>query len=133
MYPRDWDMFLNMGGGREIAIAQLPGDVVRYLDAWSDKVFLHHDYARKAVVRHGLTVACFPYLFDTIEFGRGLADRPRHVTFFHRTPLGYFQVTVKRAEVSRRLYVSTFYKTNKGEVERKTKKYPVIRQEKWAV
>jgi len=132
MYPRDWKLFLEKGSGREMAIAQVTSEIVSHLNAISEKVYIHHDYARKAIDRHGLKVSDFMFIFDIIEDGRALADRERHVTFMHLTPRGWFQVSVKRAEASGRLYIATFYKTNLLEVRRKTKKYQVLRNEKRA-
>ena len=124
MKLRDWLGFLEQGAGKEIAIAQLPKAIMRHLGAKSDHVFLHHDYAVKAVERHKTWPAHFSYIFDAIEFGTPLADRPLHVTFLWLSPDGWFQVTVKRAFESRRVYVATFYKTNAREARRKMRKYP---------
>ena len=128
MYPRDWKLFLETGAGKEIAIAQLSRKMTAHLGASSEKVYLHHDYAVKAVVKHRLGPEHFPLIFDTVEYGRALADRDAHITFLHDSALGWFQVTVKRAMESRRIYVATFYKTNVVEVARKTKRYPLLRE-----
>ncbi len=134
MYPRDWALFLQHGQGKEIACAQLMSpEIVDHLGAASDTLYIGHECAMKAVGKHGLSPEHFALIFDTVEFGMALDDRPRHVTFLHQTALGWFQVTIKRAEVSRRLYVATFYKTNLKEVTRKRGRYPVIRHEKRAV
>jgi len=127
MYPRDWKLFLEAGHGKEIAIAQLSRAMTIHLGASSERVYLHHDYARKAVEKHRLGPEHFPLIFDTVEYGRALADREAHITFLHETALGWFQVTVKRAMESRRIYVATFYRTSAAEVVRKTKRYPLLR------
>lgn len=106
--------------------------MVAHLGAASDKVYYHHDYVLKAVKQHGVTFSDFSLLFDVVEFGRALADRERHILFMHQTARGWFQAAIKRAEASRRLYVATFYKTNIIEVNRKTKRYPLLRKDKWA-
>ena len=127
MYPRDWRLFLEQGQGKEIAIAQLSAAMTAHLGALSNKVFLHHDYAMKAVVKHNLGPDHFPLIFDAVDNGRALADREAHITFLHHTSLGWFQVTVKRATESKRIYVATFYKTNLVEVTRKTRRHVVLR------
>jgi hypothetical protein len=124
MNRRDWVGFLKQGAGKEIAIAQLPAAMMNHLGATSNFVYLHHDYALKAVTKHGVDPEHFSLIFDTIDYGRAIADRDLHITFLWDTfPLGWFQVTVKRAFESRRVYISTFYKTNKREALRKLRKY----------
>jgi hypothetical protein len=125
-------MFLERGGGREVAIAQVSAEIARYLGATSDKVYLHHDYLVKAIERHGLRITDFMFLFDVVDFGVALADRERHVTFMYLTPRGWFQISIKRALVSGRLYICTFYKTNLIEYRRKTKKYRHLSNDKRA-
>ena len=132
MLPRDWQLFLQKGQGKEMAIAQVSKEIAIFLGAYSDKVFIHHDYAIKAAEKHGVSPEDLCLLFDVVEYGRALADRERHVTFLCQTSRGWFQVTVKRAEASRRLYISTFYKTNRAEADRKSRKYKVIRKDKGA-
>ncbi|MFC3071204.1 hypothetical protein [Phenylobacterium soli] len=131
MYPRDWKLFLRHGQGKEIAVAQLSADMVAHLNAASDKVFYRHDYVMKAFAQHGTRHDDFGYLFDVVDYGRALLDRPNHILFMHLTPRGWFQAAVKCSKDTRRLYVCTFYKTNNLEVNRKTRKYPVLRKDKW--
>lgn len=119
MHARDWKQFLTQGAGKEIAIAQISPALVAHLGASSDKVFYRHDYAMKAFEKHTLKYTDFALLFDVVEFGEAFADRAHHVLFIHRTPRGWFQVAVKCAQDTKRLYVATFYKTNQGEVDRK--------------
>ncbi len=129
MREKDWQGFLNRGAGREIAVAQLAPALVSHLGAADDKVYLHHDYAAKAVNKHGLSAMHFPLIFDTIDFGIAVADRDRHLSFFYfdkETNLGWFQVTVKLA-LTGKLYVATFYKQRQAEVARRLKLYRAIR------
>ncbi|MCW5758773.1 MAG: hypothetical protein KIS90_03270 [Phenylobacterium sp.] len=124
MYLRDWLMFLEQGRGKEIAVAQLSRAITRHLVAANHFVYLHHDYAVKAVAKHGIEPGQFNLIFDTIERGIPLADRALHITFLWQSSVGWFQVTVKRAFHSRRVYICTFYKTNQNEAARKLRKYP---------
>lgn len=133
MHPRDWRKFLEIGAGKEIACAQLlPDEVLAHLEPLSDKLFIGHDAAMKSVTKHRLDVEHFSLIFDTVERGMTLADRDRHVTFLHETELGWFQVTVKCALASRRLYVATFYQTRERDVRSKRRRYPLLRDEKRA-
>lgn len=132
MYPRDWKLFLERGQGKEIAVAQLSAEMTTHLNAASDKVHYRHDYVMKAFEDHGTKYADFGYLFDVVDYGRALADRPHHILFLHLTPRGWFQAAIKCAQDTRKLYVSTFYKTNIIEVNRKTRRHPMLRKDKWA-
>lgn len=130
MSPRDWQWFLDHGEGRTLWVAQVAPDLAEMLGAASNRVSLGHSYAVKAAEKHRLTAAHFPMVFETIDYGYALADRERHMTFLHFDRAdweGWFQVTIKRAMDDRALYVTTFYKTNAKEVQRKLRKYPVVR------
>ena len=93
-----------------------------HLQATSRKVYLRHDYARKAAEKHGVTAAQFPAIFDTIERGSAYADKLLHITFYHIVDGVLWQVTIKRAFDTRRLYIATFYQQNQKDVARKTAK-----------
>jgi hypothetical protein len=129
MNVRDWHGFLQQGAGKEIAIAQLSLTMTNHLGALSDRVYLHHDYATKAVEKHKIWVGDLSLIFEAIDYGTAIADRPLHITFlWDSRQKGWFQVTVKRAFESRRVYICTFYKTSLKEVNRKVKRYPVLRK-----
>lgn len=130
MHVRDWKLFLDGDWAQEIAIAQLSREMTDYLEAASPFVHLHQDYARKAVDKHQLTPAHFPLIFETVDYGMALADRPRHISFLHfdaTTFQKWFQVSVKRGFEDRRIFVTTFHRSEESEVARKSKRYEVIR------
>jgi hypothetical protein len=130
MHPRDWKKFLEVGQDREIAIAQVSQYYAEYLGASSRNLILHHTYALKAFEKHNTPPEQFPMIFETVDRGVAIADRERHLTFFHldKTEWGsWFQVTIKCAEESKRLYVCTFYKQKEKEVVRKLNKYNIVR------
>jgi hypothetical protein len=130
MHPKDWKKFLEKGHGKEIAIAQLSQEMAGHLEASSRDVIVHHDYVLKAIEKHGMVVEQFPMIFETVDFGKALADKPKHITFLHYDKTewnSWFQVTVKRATETRKIYVCTFYKQKEKEVRRKLKKYPLLR------
>lgn len=129
MNLRDWLGFLEQGEGKEIPIAQLSKAITSHLGAKSTFVYFHHAYAVKAVEKHNIAPIEFSLIFDTIEFGVPLADRLLHVTFVWKAPTEeWFQVTVKRAFESRRVYVSTFYKLRERDARSKLRRYPAFRQ-----
>lgn len=127
MHAKDWKQFLTQGAGKEIAIAQISAQLVTHLGASSDKVFYRHDYAMKAFNKHNLKTSDFALLFDVVEFGEAFDDRPHHVLFVLLTHRGWFQVAVKCAQDTKRLYVATFYKTNQSEIDRKKKRATQLR------
>lgn len=122
MLERDWRLFLLKGAGKEPAIAQVAQDIADHLGAASRSVHLHHEYALKATVKHGVRPADLSLIWDTIDRGVAIADRPLHVTFYMREGSGYWQVTIKRAFETRRLYVATFYRLRASDAERKLRR-----------
>ena len=130
MLERDWRLFLRDGSGKEIAIAQVPMSIVGYLGATSDKLFLHHTYAMKAAEKHGLSPALFSTIFDIVEFGVAISDKPSHVTFFYLVPevKRWFQVSIKCPEDSKRLYLVTFHRVGVRKVRNKVEKFEVIKK-----
>jgi hypothetical protein len=127
MLLRDWLGFLNQGAGKEIAIAQVPPAIQIHLGASSNHVFLHHAYAVKAVTKHRVWPGHFSYIFDAIERGIPVPDRHLHVTFLWDSQIdGWFQVTVKRAFETKRIYICTFYKIASKKAAKKIAKYGVI-------
>lgn len=130
MHVRDWERFYRVGHGSAITIAQLSQEMADHLGASSRAVTVHHDVLRKAVEKHSLTPAHFPMIFETVDLGRALADRDKHVTFFYFEEYVFgrwFQVTVKCGGEARRLFVATFHKQKAEEVARKTRKFVVLR------
>lgn len=132
MYEHDWQLFLKRGESRAIAVAQVSAEIREHLSATDNKVRIHHACAMKALLKHDLRASDFEYLFDVVEFGSAIADKERHVTFLHRTERGWFQLTIKRAMDTGRIYICTYYKTKPAEVRRKLAKHPVLRKDKWA-
>lgn len=130
MTPRDWQLFLDSGQEKPIKIAQIAADLALHLGASSNAVHLGHAYALKAIQKHGLGLHHFPLIFETVDYGVAVADRVGHITFYHEdkiTGLGWHQVTIKCAPADKLLYLSTFYKTRKREVERRLKDATILR------
>jgi hypothetical protein len=123
VYPRDWQLFLKDGAGKEIAIAQLPAHLVSYIGASSEKVYLHHSYAKKAAEKHQLAPEHFPIIFDAVERGLVVEDRERHLTFFHLDPESkrWFQITIKKAADTARVYLCTFHRVTQRKVDNRLK------------
>lgn len=128
MHERDWKLFLRDGGGKEIAIAQLPARYVGHLGALSDKVYIHHTYAMKAAEKHTVAADLFRIIFDAVEYGEAVADRPRHITFFRFDPESqrWFQVSIKCAADTKRLYLATFHRVKARKVVNRTEKFGTL-------
>ena len=130
MHPRDWKKFFEVGRDRQIQPAQVPIQIAEYLEASSRNVILHHDYVLKAVKKHNVPFEQFPMIFETIDRGVAIKDKPKHVTFFHYDETEWnrwFQVTIKVAGEDRKIYLCTFYKTKEKEVRRRQKNSEQIR------
>jgi len=134
MLERDWLGFLKQGAGKEIAIAHVAAGYVEFLGAESNKLYLHHDYARKAAEKHGLTGESFNMIWDAMEYGTAISDRPNHVTFFYRPWYidRWIQVSIKCPADSKRLYLVTFHRVNARKMVNKLEKFAVISKEKRA-
>ena len=133
MHVRDWKLFLDGQWDKEIAIAQLSQELTDHLGAISRNVYLHQSYARKAVTKHGLSVEHLPLIFDVVDYGMALDDRPGHVTFLHldeTTWHEWFQVSVKCGVGDRRIFLVTFHRSNAAEVARKKRRHKTIRPAK---
>jgi hypothetical protein len=128
MHVRDWKYFLEHGSREPIGIAQVSAEIVAYLKAKSDVVYLHHDYAKKSVKKHRLSADHFPMIFETVDYGTAIADRDGRMTFLHCVDGHCFQVTVKCAPKDGRIYIVTFYKQRRNEVERKKRHHTILRQ-----
>ncbi|BEV09619.1 hypothetical protein ATDW_01150 [Asticcacaulis sp. DW145] len=130
MHPRDWKKFFDQGYDREIRPVQVPLPIVNYLGASSRNLIVHHSYVFKALNKHDIPFEQFPMIFETVDHGTAIKDKPRHVTFFHfdKTEWNrWFQVTIKVAGENRDLYLCTFYKTKETEVRRRMKNAEIIK------
>lgn len=134
MNVRDWRLFIEGHWENEIAVAQLSRELARYLGASSDKVYLHQDYARKAVRKHGLGFEHLNLIFEAVDYGMALVEpeRPRHMTFLYFDTLldadgAWYQATVKRGGEDRRIFLATFHRSCATEAARKRRKLTILR------
>jgi hypothetical protein len=131
MNVRDWDSFIRKGRGRTLRLAQLSPDLTAHLDAVSNVVHIEHSYALKSVEKHQMLPAHFPMLDETIDQGAVVRDGDQHLVFLHFDEYvwnRWFRVTVKRCNERRKLFVSTFHKTELGQVRGKLRRLPVLRE-----
>ena len=90
---------------------------------------MDHYYALKSAHKHRLTPDHFHLLSATLQHGRVVADKPRHLTFFYLDYISYqqwFQATIKCNKAENELWVVTFHPASHKEVRRKMKKYGEI-------
>lgn len=132
MHVRDWRLFLAGQWDKEIAIAQLSPTLTAYLGASSPFVYLQQQYAIKAVEKHNLSPEHMHLIFETVDYGAALAEagRPQHLTFLHFDAVTFedwFQVSVKRGQEDRRIFVTTFHRSNDHEMRRRFRKHSLVR------
>jgi hypothetical protein len=130
MNVRDWIKFLEGPyDAKLLAIAQLPEPLRQYLGSPSRNVHLRRDYALKALKKHGVPPEHFHLIFEAIDGGIAVPDKPRHLTFFlfdqHLTER-WFQVSVKCCEEDQVNVVATFHRQKAPEVMRRMRKTPPI-------
>ena len=132
MHVRDWKLFLEGQWEKEIAIAQLSQELADYLGASSRFVHLQQDYAIKAVRKHQLGPEHMHLIFETVDYGAALTEtaRPQSLTFLHFDAVTFedwFQVSVKRGQEDRRIFVTTFHRSSDAEMRRKFRKHEMVR------
>jgi hypothetical protein len=132
LHVRDWKLFLEGQYEKEIAIAQLSPELTAYLGASSPFVHLQQQYAIKAVEKHQLGPEHMHLIFETVDYGAALVEtkRPQSLTFLHFDAIAFedwFQVSVKRGQEDRRIFVSTFHRSCDAEMRRKFRKHAMVR------
>lgn len=130
---REWIPYLQ---GLEPAVrrvGRLTEDLRHVLKASNQSVYLSHDYAVKAMMKHSLLANHFPIIELAILHGRVIHDREPDLTFFYddRGVFGtWFKVAVKKTSCGSEVYVKTFHKITSQEVARICRKHQVIREHK---
>lgn len=124
----EWQRFLQSGQRSERSVGKLSAYLNGYLGAASRDVRMSHEYALKAIEKHGLEVCHLPLVASAIHEGEALFDRARHVTFLYHSPAfaRWFQVTVKCCSERKRLFVVTFHGLGGDDVQRKRRRYQVV-------
>ncbi|WP_445215573.1 hypothetical protein ACKWRH_24250 [Bradyrhizobium sp. Pa8] len=86
---------------------------------------MDHHYALKCTHKHRITPDHFQVLPATLTYGRVVADRSRHLSFFHFDHIfgQWFQATIKTNLAGNELWVVTFHPASDKEVRRMLKKY----------
>lgn len=109
-------------------IAQVAPHCVAYLGAISDKLYLDPLYARKAAEKHGLSPAHFNVIWAAVENGIAIADRERHVSFylFDEAARRWFQVSIKCASDTKKLYLATFHRITERKVISRQNKFGTL-------
>ncbi|ADK99369.1 hypothetical protein [Brevundimonas subvibrioides] len=128
MTPGDWQRFLQSGQRSERPIGRISAYLNGYLEASDRQVRVGHEYVRKAIEKHGLTIEHLPVMAEALAAGEVYHDRGRDLTFVHFSAehQRWFQLTIKCCTERRRLYVKTFHGLAIGDVLRKRKLYQVV-------
>lgn len=130
MNVRDWKSFIRDGTGTTLRLAQVSDEMAAAVGASDNIVRMEHSYAVKCAEKHGMLPEHFPALDDTIDRGAVLLDGTRHLVFFWFDDFvwkRWFRVTVKRCDAERRLWFSTFHKTEFEQVRGKMRRLAVLR------
>lgn len=124
----DWDRFVKRGQRENRYVAHLPAYLNGWLKASSHEIHIAHEYAVKAIIKHGLSIEHLPMVTETIKHGEAIYDRERHMTFLYLSPSfdRWFQVTIKCCSEKRRLFVVTFHGMSPGDITRKRKKFQTV-------
>jgi hypothetical protein len=123
-----WENFIASGKGGERRVCSLSAYLNGYLNAVSREVRIGHEYALKALEKHGLEVQHLPLIERAIREGEVAHDRPRCLTFLYwSAEYGrWFQATVKCCSEKRALYVTTFHGLGPDDVARRRKRYVTV-------
>jgi hypothetical protein len=71
-----------------------------------------------------------PMLSLTIELGRVIQDRPKHLTFFFREEVVFgkwFQATIKANADGSEIWVTTFHISKPTAVTSRCRRFPILR------
>jgi hypothetical protein len=95
------------------------------MNASSREIRIGHDYALKAIEKHGLEAQHLPLMAEAVRDGEAYFDRERHITFlyFAGSAGRWFQLTVKCCTERRKLFVVTFHGLGTDDVKRKRRRY----------
>jgi hypothetical protein len=96
-------------------------------------VQIHHAYAVKAHIKHGIDAYRLPMVGIAIDLGRAVLDSRGHFQFFYFEEVifgKWFHVVVKPNIAGSELWVSSFHMTKPSEVARHTKSGKVLRDYK---
>ena len=124
----DWDRFVKRGQREVKYVAHLPAYLNGLMLASSHQIHIAHEYAVKAIIKHGLSIEHLPLISETLRNGEAIYDRPKHLTFFYLSPEfdRWFQVTIKCCSERRQLFVTTFHGMSPSDITRKRKKFQQV-------
>lgn len=130
MTEDEWVHFVRTGKPLIASVGRLDNDLCAHLDAATDLVRVRHDYTLKMLHKHRVEPHHLPLIESCLAFGRAVADKKHHITFFYCDEIvfgGWYQLTIKAADYGTELWVATFHPQSVAEVIRRTKKYRLLR------
>lgn len=133
MTENEWVDFALRGYPWLASVGRLDPELCRLLGCSTNLVRIRHDYALKLLHKHRYQPHTLPLMEHCLQFGRVVADKKWHLSFFHYDEVvigGWHQLTIKTADNGSEVWVSTFHPQSPSEVHRLTKKHTVIRNEK---
>lgn len=126
--PIDWFKFVVSGEPKQLSITRIGSGLCEKIGCSSNLVKMDHHYALKSAHKHRLTSDHFQVLPATLTYGRAVADKAKHLSFFYfdRMYGQWFQATIKANKAENELWVVTFHAASDKEVRRMIKKYGEI-------
>jgi hypothetical protein len=127
---QEWVEFLATGVPQSVSVTRIPAELSRALACSSQLVQMHHAYAVKAHLKHGIDPYRLPMVGITIDLGRAVLDSRGRLQFFYFEDVifgKWFHVVVKTNVACSELWVSSFHMTKPSEVARHTKSGKVLR------
>jgi hypothetical protein len=127
---QEWVEFLATGVPQSVSVTRIPAALSHALGCSSQLVQMHHAYAVKAHIKHGIDAYRLPMVGVAIDLGRAVLDLRGHLQFFYFEEVifgKWFHVVVKPNIACSELWISSFHMTKPSEVARHTKSGEVLR------
>jgi hypothetical protein len=129
----DWHRFLHGDIQRPVTLGRLSKDLVKFLGATDDRVYLHPSYAPKFLMKHGLTANHMQVLPACIENGLVIQDRIETLSFFYRDETVFSQnlhVVLKVTGQRHQIWIVTYFRISKSDQNRRMKRGTIVREQK---
>lgn len=109
-------------------VGMLPVYLNRFLEASNRRVAIAHEYAAKAVEKHGLEPVLLGQMPACLRHGEVFHDREKHLTFVHYSDdvARWFQLTIKCCNQRKQLFVVTFHGLGVDDVRRLRRRYQKV-------
>lgn len=133
MNVSQWNDFFN-GRGQDIVIAgRLDDSMCSLMGVLDRRVYLDRYYVSKFVEKHGLEAADMCNLTSAIHLGRIVRESEGRVSMFYMDVTGskkLYKAAIKVVKSDRKMYVSTFHRSDLKQLRRISTNGFIWRKEK---